>query len=440
MPSLSLVMIVKNEAHCLGDCLASVCGIVDEMIIGDTGSTDGTQEIAIGYGAQVVKVPWKNDFAAARNAVLRCARGDWLLHMDADETLDAEGAECIRRVVSEDGAGCDAFELTLLNYCDDPRAWRWTPAGNYAPHARGRAGYLPVPLLRLFRNRAGYRYAEPVHENITRSVVERGGRIGTLDCAIHHHGYASPQEMKPEKLKLYLDIAREKMETNPASVKALHDFAEQATACGLTAEAEAACRTALELDPEHVPSATTLANHLLNRGDLDEAAALLQRFVQQPDPPAHLLMALGALECRQGQLAEARRHLEGALRLNPRSPMVRLYLARVHDLEGDARRAERELTLAEEVAPGIAECAQRLRAHQLRREGERLFQTGFANEALELFIEALKLDREDPLLHNDCGVALHAIGEAARAKESFKRALQLAPSLSEAQDNLAALG
>lgn len=440
MPSLSLVMIVKNEAHCIGDCLASLSGIVDEMLIGDTGSDDGTQEIAMGYGAQVLRVPWQDDFALARNMVLRHARGDWLLHMDADETLDPGSAEAIRRVVDEDGAGCDAFEVTLLNYCDDPRAWRWMPAGQYAPYARGRAGYLPVPLLRLFRNGRGFHYQEAVHENITQSVVARGGRIGTLDCVIHHHGYASPADVRPEKAQLYLGIARRKMEAHPDDLKALHDFAEQATACGLAEEAEAACRRALALDPAHVPSATTLANHLLNRGALDEARALLTAFTQGEAPAPHLLLALGALELKQGDLALAKKHLEGALRLNPRSPMVRLYLARVHDQLGDPDRARRELGIALELSPGIQECTDRARAHELRREAERLYQTGFSAEALELLLEALRMDKEDPLLHNDCGVVLHSLGEDARARESFERALKLAPALEEARANLAAMG
>ena len=105
MPSLSVVMIAKNEVHCIGDCLSSVRGIAEEVLVGDTGSTDGTRELAMSKGARVLDIPWKDDFAAARNAVLSQARGDWLLHMDADEELDPESAQNIRRLVKEDGAG-----------------------------------------------------------------------------------------------------------------------------------------------------------------------------------------------------------------------------------------------------------------------------------------------------------------------------------------------
>ncbi|MBI1319218.1 MAG: glycosyltransferase [Candidatus Hydrogenedens sp.] len=433
MPTLTVVMIAKNEAHCLGDCLASVQEIADATVVGDTGSADATPRIARAAGARVIDVPWRDDFAAARNAVLAEAPGDWLLHMDADEVLDPAGAATLRRLVDEDGAGCDAFEITLANYCNDPRAWRWTPARPDDPLARGWSGYLPVPLLRLFRNGRGYEYREPVHENITQSVLEAGGRIGGTDIVIHHYGYGAGS---PEKAARYLAIARRKLETHPDDVKALHDFAEQAIACGLSDDAEAACRTALSIEPDHLGAGTTLANTLLNRGALGEARGVLEHFAAQPDPAPHVLMALGALECREGALAAAKKHLLASLTRQPRSPMARATLARVFDLEGEGLHAEKELQVACEIAPGIAEFADRLKAHNLRRDGERLVQAGYSEEALETLVEALRLDPEDPVTHNDLGVVLHMMGENGRARESIERALKLAPGMADAAENL----
>jgi glycosyltransferase involved in cell wall biosynthesis len=63
---VSLTLIVKNEELTLPACLASVAGLVDEIVVVDTGSTDRTKEIATGLGAQVVDFPWCDDFAAAR--------------------------------------------------------------------------------------------------------------------------------------------------------------------------------------------------------------------------------------------------------------------------------------------------------------------------------------------------------------------------------------
>ncbi len=87
--TLSLCLIVKNEERNLPRCLDSVRGLAGELIIVDTGSTDGTPSIAAGYGAEVVPFDFTIvDFAAARNHAIARASGRWILMLDADETLD----------------------------------------------------------------------------------------------------------------------------------------------------------------------------------------------------------------------------------------------------------------------------------------------------------------------------------------------------------------
>ncbi|MBV9271488.1 MAG: glycosyltransferase family 2 protein, partial [Candidatus Eremiobacteraeota bacterium] len=86
-------MIVKNEERFLGKCLASAQGIVDEMIVVDTGSSDATIEIAKRFGARVEQREWRNDFAWARNEALKLATKRWILVLDADEELLPESCE-----------------------------------------------------------------------------------------------------------------------------------------------------------------------------------------------------------------------------------------------------------------------------------------------------------------------------------------------------------
>src|SRR5215469_8478565 len=84
---ISLCMIVRNEERFLADALESVRGVVDEINIVDTGSTDSTVEIATRYGANVVHRTWCNDFSWARNEALAMATRRWILVLDADERL-----------------------------------------------------------------------------------------------------------------------------------------------------------------------------------------------------------------------------------------------------------------------------------------------------------------------------------------------------------------
>ncbi len=421
-------MIVKNEAGCLAACLESVRGIAEEIVVADTGSTDGTEAIAQEFGARVFSIPWENDFAAARNQVLNTAQGDWLLHLDADEVLDSEGARRIRELVDADGRGADAIEVTLANYTNDSRAWRWMPTDANNPYARGYSGYIRVDLLRLFRNGRGFEYRERVHENITESVVEQGGRIRHEDILIHHYGYDASPERCAEKAALYLEIARQKIMERPHDVKCLHDFAENALAHGLIEEAENVCHKALALDPLHLGSATTLASIHLNRGQLPEARQLLERLEAAGITPPHVLTALAAMDCREGRMAAAAVRLDAVLKAEPRAVQARLYRARVYDLQGAEERAFQELRAALNSAPRLEEVQRRLEAHQRRREGEAMVRQGEGKAALEVLIRALRLDSEDPLTHAHIGRALQLLGLDDKARESFQRARQLSQS------------
>ncbi|MDU7239946.1 glycosyltransferase family 2 protein [Clostridium sp.] len=85
---ISLAMIVKNEAEVLEDCLGSVKNLVDEIIVVDTGSQDGTIEVARKMGAKVYEFRWCNDFSMARNFAAGKCIGDWILVLDADEVVN----------------------------------------------------------------------------------------------------------------------------------------------------------------------------------------------------------------------------------------------------------------------------------------------------------------------------------------------------------------
>src|SRR5439155_13065719 len=94
--SVSLCLMVRNEEQKLVACLQSAADLVDEVIVVDTGSMDGTRELATKLGARVVEFPWCDDFAAARNECIRHARGDFIFWMDADESIDSSNREKLR--------------------------------------------------------------------------------------------------------------------------------------------------------------------------------------------------------------------------------------------------------------------------------------------------------------------------------------------------------
>jgi len=79
---------VRNEEENLAACLQSAADLVREIIVVDTGSTDGTRGLASKLGARVFEFPWRDDFSAARNQCIKHATRDFIFWMDADERID----------------------------------------------------------------------------------------------------------------------------------------------------------------------------------------------------------------------------------------------------------------------------------------------------------------------------------------------------------------
>jgi GT2 family glycosyltransferase len=119
---VSLVMIVRDEEANLPRCLSSVQGIFDEIVVVDTGSTDRTAAIAREFGARVFDFVWVDDFAAARNAALARATGDYAFWLDADDLVEQPEREKLRELlaslpVAGTLRGCEFFEREGIDFC-----------------------------------------------------------------------------------------------------------------------------------------------------------------------------------------------------------------------------------------------------------------------------------------------------------------------------------
>lgn len=172
-PRVSLTMIVKNEEHNLGDCLRSVADLVDEIVIADTGSTDRTQEIARQSGARIVDFPWIDNFAAARNAALAPASGDWIFWMDADDRLDEHNRQKLRELFRKLPHG------QIIGY--DMKVSCLPGSDQESPTV--------VDHIRLFPNHPDIRWKYRVHEQILGAIRSMGGSVAWTDIAVQHVGY-----------------------------------------------------------------------------------------------------------------------------------------------------------------------------------------------------------------------------------------------------------
>jgi len=150
MISISLCMIVKNEEKVLGRCLSCLCGLVDEMVIVDTGSSDRTKEIAAQYTDKIYDFQWVDDFAAARNFAFSKASGDYIYSADADEILDKANQE--RFLLLKENI-MPEIEIVQMYYCNQ---LKYSSVYNYDRE------YRP----KLFKRFRTFTWIDPIHETV----------------------------------------------------------------------------------------------------------------------------------------------------------------------------------------------------------------------------------------------------------------------------------
>jgi glycosyltransferase involved in cell wall biosynthesis/cytochrome c-type biogenesis protein CcmH/NrfG len=186
---LSACMMVKNEAATLPRCLASIRGYVDEIIIVDTGSTDGTIAIAHRFGARVYNHPWENDFSLHRNQSISYASSEWVFIIDADEELVTADTPVLQSAIRH--KELDAIMVQIVSKMRNGKS--------EAVHS----------VERIFRNNGKIRYEGRVHNRL---VGIESAKV--FPIRLIHYGYDSGQEQTRKKFErtvslLHLDLAED---------------------------------------------------------------------------------------------------------------------------------------------------------------------------------------------------------------------------------------
>ncbi|MBI4912740.1 MAG: tetratricopeptide repeat protein [Acidobacteria bacterium] len=339
MPTLSLAMIVKDEAKILGHCLASVRGLVDEMVVVDTGSRDGTPELARSHGARVGEFHWIDDFAAARNESLRLCSGEWVLVLDADETIDALDHPVIRRAIAEGTA--PAFRVILRNYFQDGNQTTLDEAArrNDSPYSEGSAFpyFAEGRGLRLCRRMDGLAFQGAIHELLDPFFAVRGLPVENLDAVVHHFGKTFP-EREAEKRQNYLRLAEREARARPGDHQCWFNLLQQAVVASEWTLVLEAARRYMEMEarvPILVPLGAGMA--LQAQGHHEEALGHFASILaEQPRHPATLTRA-GISLAALGRTEEARERLLEAIAVQPSFIAPHVNLA---ELEGQLGRPE----------------------------------------------------------------------------------------------------
>lgn len=160
---LSVAIITLNAASQLEECLKSA-RFADDIVVVDSGSTDGTQALAERHGARVVAQDWLG-FGPQKQFAVDAARHDWVLCLDADERVTPELQASIENALTQPVHEAYRF----------PRCNRFL--GRYLKHGEG----YPDWSLRLFDRRQAHWSTDAVHEKVIAN-----GAVGTLDGDLLH--------------------------------------------------------------------------------------------------------------------------------------------------------------------------------------------------------------------------------------------------------------
>ncbi len=191
-------MIVRNDVQRLERCIRSVQGLVEDMVVVDTGSTDGTQELAKMLGARVVEREWPDDFALALNWAYELVEHEWTLRLDSDEWLMPQSKPLVLDIVKRP----DLFAVTIIRE-------------DYVPDGR----FAETQALRLWRTDPHMRMIGLVHEQFTHETLQKAGRgrsVGDSQIRLGHDGYTVAS--MPAKHRRNLALVDKELQIRPGNL------------------------------------------------------------------------------------------------------------------------------------------------------------------------------------------------------------------------------
>lgn len=421
-PTLALSMIVKDGEATLDRCLASVRGVVDEIVVADTGSSDRTVDICARHGAKVIAIPWENDFAKARNASLGQVRSDWVLVLDDDELLDDRASVLIPPLLRDPHVM--AYSVTIRNYIFDRefRMWDRPPTDNVSPppFAAAYPAYLEHTNTRLFRRHPDLFFEGCVHESVTYRAVRLGMKTVDANFLIHHLGFADDgNETNARKAVYYRALGREKLRAMPDHAPAHFELGlEEFQRFHNYEVAEGLFRRAAELDPRLGVAWYFYGKSLLELGRHREAVEAFERAEETDARKENVFEAEGDAHFALGEIEQARERYGRVIKLGVRTPELESKLGFAEVRAGDA-----ELGLSR-----LREAAKRSRnpvVHdRLTTACVWVGDIAGAAEAAESLIEAVG---QHPRLFLRAASLRAKLCDAPRAAELLRRGLSLFP-------------
>lgn len=351
-------MIVRDAAVDLARCLESVREVVDEIVIGDTGSVDSSVEFGRQYGAKVISVPWENDFAKARNQVLEENTADWILFMDADEMLDSQARQAIPALLIP--AEVAGYKVTIWNYVLTLTNRLWDSPAKPNPvrleATRPYPAYVEHQNVRLFRRDRDIFFEGQVHETTGHRILATGRRLKEADFVIHHFGLAVDAETRLRKSKLYRELGRQKVRERPNDAQAHFELGiEELDTFRDPAAALACFERVIQLNPQSHRGWAFAGVAMVRLERFQEGLKRLRRAEELGGRNAVVFEAQGDAWYRLGNMKAARRGFLLAQKHGASSAVVESKIGVCEVRLGETELGVRRMRTAIEREPGFGE-------------------------------------------------------------------------------------
>ncbi|MFC2140236.1 tetratricopeptide repeat protein [Candidatus Auribacterota bacterium] len=394
--NISFCLIVKNEEKTIERCLESVCDIVDEIIVGDTGSTDNTINLAKSFNkTKVIKIDWKDDFSYARNQVLKEAKGEWILVFDADEVIAKKDSVKIVNLIKQNSK--EAYCFPVRHYVNESKRPNFIFCDNEYEESKGALGYITTEKLCFFKNKEGIYYTGLIHETLEESFLKQDISSDRVKIIVHHYGYLNQKaskKLREKKIKRYVALGKKQIEETPKKAKPYYDLAVTYINNEEYAEALEYLEEAIHFNPRYFDALYHLALVSLRLKNYEKAKGIFLGLLKTFPKKSDLLLNAGIVHMKLQRYDEAIAYFNKSVEIDKNMVLAYYNMGIISQARGDLAFA------------------------------------------IENFNKVLKINPKFTMANSAVGVAYFLVKDYQKAKENFLKVSADIPEFFEARYNL----
>lgn len=343
---ISLCIITKNNQDTIENCINSVRRLVGEIILVDTGSEDRTIKLAEKLGAKIFNFKWNNSFSEAKNFAISKSSGEWILNLDADETIAEQDLEKIKKLTEEQEF--IGFSFIQRNYRNGLGLFSFVSCTNDKyEESKVASGFIPRRIIRLFQNLPEIKFEGVVHDSIEFSLLKLG-KIKDTEIPIHHFGMIARSQ---ERTKMYIDMEKKNIKDDYFQY---YQIAIQLHSINEIDEALDFLSKSLDKNPDFYLAWLEKGIIFIKQGKIYEAEHSLKK-AEETGSHEMIFSHLGIVYSILQNYPLSLNYFSKALSINPKNADTHFNIGLTYRNMGDFEKAKKEFAVAVYLNPAYKE-------------------------------------------------------------------------------------